>query len=332
MNKHQAVFHFGLMSDIQYADIEPASNFGGHEQRDYRASLGYAKEAMDYWSSLATPLTFIAQLGDLIDGQNAGQYGQGLDFDSPQSEVALQQVLHIWKHCPIPIYHAIGNHELYNFTWDELSHYLNCEKSDSQAQQVISQDEFYHSFSPCPGWRFIMLNSYEENMISPRSEESEQRIRSLLFSKNPNLTKKPPVNFFEGLSKKHQRFVPFNGGFGQTQLTWLKETLSQAQKNNERCLIASHLPCYSKSASPKNVAFDADELRQTLNEYSQEVVAYFAGHRHGGGYAQDPKSGIHHVTIQAPLTHGLCASTITVYKDYLDLVGLGQQKSYSLKF
>lgn len=335
MTKDTAVFRFGVMSDIQYADIEPASNFGGHEHRDYRASLTHAQHAIDYWSDLEKPLAFIAQLGDLIDGQNAGKYGQGLNFSTPQSKVALRQIQGIWDRCQTPIYHAIGNHELYNFSWEELSHYLNCEADEFRGQQVISDsttDKFYYHFSPAPGWRFIVLNSYEENMILPRSEESSQRIKALLFSKNPNLQKQPPVNFFEGLPSKDQRFVPFNGGIGQEQLQWLKEVLVQAKLENERCLIASHLPCFTKAASPKNVAFDADELRATLNEYNEQVVAYFAGHRHGGGYAQDSESGIHHLTIQAPLTHGLSASTIKVYEQYLELEGLGRQRSYSLSF
>lgn len=335
MSKDTAVFHFGLMSDIQYADIEPASNFGGHEHRDYRASFTHAQTAVDYWSSLDSPLAFIAQLGDLIDGQNAGKYGQGLNFEEPQSKRALQQVQRIWAHCHTPVYHAIGNHELYNFTWEELSLYLNSEVNESGGRQIISDQStglFYHSFSPAIGWRFIILNSYEDNMILPRSEESLQRIKALLFSKNENLQKTTPVNFFEGLSRENQRFVPFNGGFGQVQLQWLKEILAQAQHNNERCLVVSHLPCFTEAASPKNVAFDADDLRSILNTYSEQVVAYFAGHRHGGGYAQDQESGIHHLTIQAPLTHGLCASTVKVYPNYLELEGLGKQRSYTLKF
>ena len=335
MSKDTAVFHFGLMSDIQYADIEPASNFGGHEYRDYRASLAHAQNAVEYWSSLESPLAFIAQLGDLIDGQNAGKYGQGLNFDEPQSKVALQQVQEVWTKCQATIYHAIGNHELYNFTWEELNLYLNCKASESSGQQIISDSftgSFYHSFSPALGWRFIILNSYEENMILPRSEDSLQRVKALLFSKNPNLQKKTAVNFFADLPKEAQRFVPFNGGFGQVQLQWLKETLAQAQKDHERCLIASHLPCLTKAASPKNVAFDADELRAILNAYPEQAVAYFAGHRHGGGYAQDDESGIHHLTVQAPLTHGLCASTVKVYPQHLELEGLGKQHSYHFRF
>jgi hypothetical protein len=38
----------------------------------------------------------VMQLGDLIDGQNSGKYGHGLEFDQgPKSEEAWRRALHV---------------------------------------------------------------------------------------------------------------------------------------------------------------------------------------------------------------------------------------------
>ena len=71
------LFSFGVIADIQYADIEDAMNFSKTEHRGYRNALQEAKRAVEYWKQLSPPPVFIAQLGDLIDGQNSGTYGQG---------------------------------------------------------------------------------------------------------------------------------------------------------------------------------------------------------------------------------------------------------------
>jgi len=321
------LFSFGVISDIQYADIEPASNFGGGEHREYRASVEAAEGVLEAWLERETPLAFIAQLGDLIDGQNAGGYGQGLEMEAPQSQEALARVLKVWDRCSVPIYHAIGNHELYNFSWAELRELMNQRRGHCQHQ--IAAEEFYFSFSPVPGWRVIFLNSYQENIIKPVDEESFERTERLLSEKNPNYGQEPPFNFFEGLSDEQMRFVPFNGGFGAEQLAWLEAQLEGSRANGERVIIGSHLPINPAAASVRNIAFDADEALKLLGRYLAQVALYLAGHRHGGGYAQQ-ESGAHHLTVQAPLTHGLCGAVIEVYADELKVCGLGQHRSYRL--
>ena len=47
MSMNKLLFSFGLISDIQYADIDPASNFSGTEHREYRSSV-HAAAAVGY--------------------------------------------------------------------------------------------------------------------------------------------------------------------------------------------------------------------------------------------------------------------------------------------
>lgn len=96
--------------NAEYCDCSDAANFAGTEVRGYRGTLPQTHEAVQAWNS--QNVAFVAQLGDLIDGQNAGLYGAGLEFETPQSDVALDRVMEVLRGCQAPIYHAVGNHEL----------------------------------------------------------------------------------------------------------------------------------------------------------------------------------------------------------------------------
>ena len=61
------------------------------------------------------------------------------------------------------------------------------------------------------------------------------------------------------------------------------------------------------------------------------MVALFAGHKHSGGYGVDPE-GMHHVTVESPLTHADCYGYVDVYEDRLELVGSGDLPSRTMKF
>ena len=71
----ELLFRFGVIADIQYCDCKTAGNFAGTEQRNYRGALAQVKRAVGQWNALSPRPLFVAQLGDLIDGQNAGGYG-----------------------------------------------------------------------------------------------------------------------------------------------------------------------------------------------------------------------------------------------------------------
>ena len=61
------------------------------------------------------------------------------------------------------------------------------------------------------------------------------------------------------------------------------------------------------------------------------MVAVLSGHLHRGGYAVDG-SGVHHVTLNSPLSHEDCFGYIAVFDDRLELVGSGDMKSRTLPF
>ena len=241
---------FGVVADVQYCDIDDARNFAGTEVRFYRGSLDGARRAAQGFEEarLGRGLDFVAQLGDLIDGQNAGGYG-ALKGEKPRSKKALDEVLEALGACPVTHYHCVGNHELYNFEPDQL-----VEGPLNANNHVIASGKLYHAFVH-DGWTFVVLNPYEQSSSLPKHTPGYKEAAQVLTEKNPNpVLSDEPCNFFEGLEGEGMRFVPFNGAVGETQRKWLAEVLSKAPGP---CVVFSHLPLFHESCSWRNVAWDS---------------------------------------------------------------------------
>lgn len=283
---------FGVVADVQYCDINDARNFAGTEVRFYRGSLdGARRAARGFAAARATGgLDFVAQLGDLVDGQNAGGYG-ALRGEAPRSGAALGEVLAALD-CGVEYHHCVGNHELYNFSPAELR-----AGPLGAAPHVVAKSELYHAFQ-VRKWTFIVLNPYEESSSLPRDTAGYRAAAALLRARNPNPVLEAPCDFFAGLAGPEMRFVPFNGGVGAAQRKWLETELGRA---DGPVVVFSHLPLFHESCSWRNVAWDAPEVLDVLQR-SGRVHSVVAGHAHGGGYAQD-EAGIHHVVVEATLTH-----------------------------
>ncbi|MEC7986305.1 MAG: metallophosphoesterase, partial [Myxococcota bacterium] len=262
------------------------------------------------------------------DGQNSGSYGQGLSFSEPQSKPALRRVMDILDRCHFPIYHSIGNHELYNFTIEELKEVL----SSKDRKHRVAEENLYYQFRPSPGWVGIMLNPYEVSVTLPKESLGHQKAVALLRQYNDNYLSQGKVDYFRGLSGLNQRFVPFNGGLGEKQLLWLSLRIQEAVAAGERILVFSHIPLCPDAASARNIAYDYDRVLEILEtEGKGNVKAVFAGHYHRGGYAKD-KAGIHHLTLRAILTHNDSFGHVDVYMDRLEFVGRGGHGSKNLSF
>eukprot|EP00466_Bigelowiella_natans_P006324 jgi/Bigna1/79100/fgenesh1_pg.59_\ len=321
----EPLFRFGVIADVQYADIDDGTNFHGSEFRYYRGTLQSLRKAVDYWNNHAPDIQFIAQLGDLIDGQNAGKYGEGLKMECPQTEPAFKSVMREFgRSFCTKVHHAIGNHELYNFGRDSLYMLLFKDKKGMDGggdNDGVCAERLYYSFKPHKSWRLIMLDSYDIS-LEGRDEKSPEYIqaRQMIDANNPNIRK--GTNWFDGIPPERQRFVPFNGAIGARQMEWLRGELEEATRNNEKAIIMTHIPLDPKAASLKTVIWDYPEVTSMLGKYDC-VSLVLAGHYHPGGYTVNG-NGCHHLTIHGSLTHEHGSyGVVNVYGDRITLHGEG---------
>lgn len=216
------IVSFGLITDIHYADNDDRWNYVKTHLRRYRNSANLVDEACNYWLNGKHPISFILQLGDLIDG---------VCFTNKTSVNDLNTIVKQFKKsfASLPIYHIWGNHELYNFTREELMKGPLC-SFDTKAIAPAH----YGTFEVCPNLRIIALDTYEFSALGVKND-SEVYLQSMELLRKHNQNESP--NDPTGLRGHQRRYVQFNGGMTQKQMNWLKEQLTEAKNRNEKVLI-----------------------------------------------------------------------------------------------
>lgn len=232
--ERRVLFSFGLIADVHYADIDDGYNFTKTRMRYYRKSISMLSDAIHQWND-RRDVAFVLQLGDLIDGYNKSK---GV------SDVALRKTLDVCAHFNGTMYHVWGNHELYNYTKQQLAEsQLNSSREHPESSLGATyrgpsdseQCNYYH-FSPARGFRVVVIDTYDVGTLGyePTSTDPQfVKAGRLLASKNPNENKNSPL----GLQGLDARFVEYNGGVGQNQLLWLRRVLRVANTAREKVLI-----------------------------------------------------------------------------------------------
>ncbi|XP_051770197.1 manganese-dependent ADP-ribose/CDP-alcohol diphosphatase [Ctenopharyngodon idella] len=318
-DRARALFTFGIIADIQYADIDDGSNYRRTRRRFYRNSVELLRNAMRDWEERR--VSCVLQLGDVIDGHNKSR---------DASEQALETVVKELEKCSVDVHHVWGNHEFYNFRRETLlASPLNSAAKAEAGSDLLADDIYAYEFSPAPNFRFVLLDAYDMSVIG-RDESSEKHKQSLKLlqqhNSNPDLNQ-PPVYGLE------QRFVKFNGGFSPEQLLWLDEVLTLADQKQEKVTVFSHLPVHPDSTDPICLAWNYEELLSVLRSH-KSVVCFVAGHDHDGGYCTDA-SGVHHVTLEGVIEtrpDSNAFGTVYVYEDRMLLKGSGRTADRVIKY
>jgi manganese-dependent ADP-ribose/CDP-alcohol diphosphatase len=213
------IISFGLITDIHYADNEDRWNYSNTFVRRYRNSLKLVNQACDYWLKNKYPISFLIQLGDLIDG---------LCATNKTSNKDLQTILEQFQNFST-IYHIWGNHELYNFTRNQLLHGPLC----SFNTKHISPGH-YGIIEVCPNLKIIAIDTYEFSLLGIE-KDSDTYLQTMNFFKKHNQNENG--NDRTGLDGCQQRFIELNGGLTQIQLHWLQDQLTQAKNLHENVII-----------------------------------------------------------------------------------------------
>ena len=114
-------FRFGVIGDVQYADVDDRYNHNWTQRRRHRGALECLKRAVDSWNT--EKLDFVVDLGDILDMVCEGDKKK---FDKLTREEFRQKardsVLDVWKLLKQPhILRCVGNHEMYLWNRTELS-------------------------------------------------------------------------------------------------------------------------------------------------------------------------------------------------------------------
>lgn len=305
----QPLFSFGVISDVQYADIPDGRSFLG-VPRYYQHSINVLKRAIQNWNNKQT-LKFSVNFGDIVDGF----------CPKDQSFDAIKKIIGEFEAFDGSVYHMIGNHCLYNLPRDKLLPLFKIKNLDDCA---------YYDFSPVPEYRFIILDAYDVSALGwPENHPNKIEALNLLKNKNPNIDKNSP----NGLVGLHRRFLMFNGAVGKAQLKWLNNVLEEATKLKQKVIICCHVPLDPGAASEEALLWNYDEVMEIIHRYKCVKVC-LAGHDHKGGYSVD-SFGVHHRVFEAALEcpPGTDAyGYIDVFNDQLLLHGTDRMKSAEMIF
>lgn len=305
---NQPLISFGVISDVQYADIPDGRSFLG-VPRYYRHSMLVLQRAVKKWNE--QKLNFVINFGDIVDGF----------CPKDQSLTATEKIVHEFSLFNGPVYHMIGNHCLYNLPRDKLLHLLNIPGRDSHA---------YYDFSPIPEYRFVVLDGYDISAIGwPKDHPKTLKAMNFLKDKNPNADKNSPA----GLVGLERRFLMFNGAVGKQQLEWLDSVLQDATELNQKVVICSHLPLNSGASTNEALLWNYNEVMDVIHRYNCVKVC-LSGHDHKGGYSVD-SHGVHHRVLEAALEcpPGTNAfGRVDLFNDRFLVTGADRLKSQDMVF
>jgi manganese-dependent ADP-ribose/CDP-alcohol diphosphatase len=307
------ILRLGLLADIQYADIPDGHSVSGN-LRYYRNALKVARVAAKHFEE--SKVDALINLGDIVDGKAAES--------SPSSGTsAVSKVITALSshYTSGPIWHAYGNHCLYNMDRETMQHKLGIQFVQEPCGDMVG----YYSKQMAEGmFRFLFLDSYDVAIHQRCVVSSKKRKKAVELLKNNNHNYHRNVNSPEGLVGLQRRFVGFNGAVGEIQLQWLESELVSAREKAQKVIIFSHQPISPQSTNPICLMWNYEDVLRILRAHSDVVVASFAGHSHHYGYERDAASGIHFRVLEAVLENTEPTySFLDGYHDRLVLRGIG---------
>ena len=256
-----------------------------YADKDDRGNRSYRKSLASLENCVTelnkNKLEFTIQLGDIIDGG-----------DSPEKDI--DTILAVHNKINSQKYHVLGNHDFWNISRQTVLNKLQMKSA-------------YYDFK-IGSWRFIVLDTMDVAVSGGWPVDSSNYLEGKeLFDK---LTAEQAPNAYD-----------WNGGIGQKQLLWLKNTLNDAQKQNENVIVLGHLTL--TPANDVHNVWNYEEVVEVLESYNC-VKAYICGHRHSGGYTF--QNGIHYITmegmVEAPIENAY--AIMKVHQDRLEIDGFGK--------
>lgn len=276
--QEKPLFSFGVITDVQYADVDQAG------ERNYRGSLAILQKTIEELNQ--HELAFTVSLGDLIDR----------DLES------FAKPLSILTDSRAKVHHVFGNHD-----------FTVADEHKKEVPKLLGNPKGYHAFTQ-GDLVFVVLNGLDNSIDGhPTGSAGYKKATSTLAE-------------LEKLGASNAK--PWNGGLGKKQTNWLAKTLTKAQRQKKRAIVFCHYPLLPENGLH---LWNNREILTLLNEYSG-VIAYFSGHHHTGNYVVE--NGLHHLTFYGMVEakSPSLGAVVHVYEDRLELEGIGNQESRTLRF
>lgn len=201
----------------------------------------------------------------------------------------------IYNKLHMPHYHVLGNHDF--SVKDSL-------KKDVPKKMGLTSK--YYDFR-IKGWSYIVLDGNDVSFHAYPKKSIEWRQASEYYIKNKIKSPK------------------YNGAIGETQISWLKNKLNQAQQNNDKVILYCHFPVYPPNS---HNLWNAKEIIDLIEQFPC-VKAYINGHNHKGNYSL--KKGVHYLTLKGMVdTEKSSFAVIKVSDDSIDVTGYGREKNRTL--
>jgi predicted phosphodiesterase len=182
-----------------------------------------------------------------------------------QNFESLDSVLPTWKQLKSTSYHVLGNHDF--------------EVKDSLKEEVIKKLNLksrYYSFVE-KDWRFIVLDGNDLSFYGALTKAKKQQTDSL----------------FNSLKEKELPYLKeWNGALSSDQLTWVKEELDKAVKNNQKVGFYCHFPIFP--IDQHNI-WNREQFLSLIKPY-KNVKIFFNGHNHAGAYQL--VDNVHYLTFK----------------------------------
>ncbi|MBR5024285.1 MAG: metallophosphoesterase, partial [Victivallales bacterium] len=210
----------------------------------------------------------------------------------------LPEVVEVFKVSKFPVKHTIGNHDMRK-------------QSDEDLQKAFGLKNFNYMFK-INGVRFLVIHSLEVSTLRPKGSSEYAEAEAYLQAHS---------------DRKLQKY---NGMLSEAGKRWLDEQLTAADAAGEHVIVMTHVPIYDKAASKSCIFWDADEMFNLVDAHPC-LKAWLSGHEHKGGLAV--RNRVLHKTVK-----GLCEMKeptgviVSVYRDRIELKGVGEETDYTFKF
>jgi manganese-dependent ADP-ribose/CDP-alcohol diphosphatase len=210
-------------------------------------------------------------------------------------------ILPFYNDLDMPDYKLLGNHE---FEYVEDIYH-------DTVVTLLDMPDYYYDFSR-PGWRFIVLDGTE-------LAEYDSLLHADLRAEGDSLWQSVQGQIND---------LPWNGGIGRSQRSWLESRIQDAEAKNENVIIFCHFPVYP---SHRLNLWNSGQIIEIVEKYDN-IVAYINGHNHDGNYGF--LNGKHYITQKGMVetADNNSFSILEIYESRLDFESYGLMQNKTLRY